>query len=76
MESEDAREAKTTQMAQAPGGNAESANVKQDSKQEVAACSRVWRIARRCKEWFFHLKCKISFSLVLGKTPSCRKPEV
>lgn len=61
MESEDAREAKTTQMAQAPGGNAESANVKQDSKQEVAACSRVWRIARRCKEWFFHLKCKIFF---------------
>ncbi|XP_029896412.1 C-type lectin domain family 2 member L-like [Aquila chrysaetos chrysaetos] len=57
MESEDEQEAETTRMAQAPGGNAESANVEQDSKQEVAACSWVWRIGRRCKEWFFQSKC-------------------
>ncbi|XP_069662866.1 C-type lectin domain family 2 member B-like [Haliaeetus albicilla] len=52
MESEDEREAETTRMAQAPGGSAESTNV----RQEVAACSWVWRIARRCKEWFFQSK--------------------
>ncbi|XP_075364983.1 NKG2-E type II integral membrane protein-like isoform X3 [Mycteria americana] len=56
MESEYEQEAETIQMTQAPVGNVDSTNVKQDGKQEGAASSWVWRTGRRCKMWFLQSK--------------------
>ncbi|KAM6213516.1 C-type lectin domain family 2 member B-like isoform 1-T2 [Sarcoramphus papa] len=66
MESEDGQEAETTQMDQVPLANIDSTNVKQDTKQEVAASSWARRTGRRCKEWFLQSKsCCVCLALVL-----------
>ncbi|KAM7129872.1 C-type lectin domain family 2 member D-like isoform 1-T2 [Ciconia maguari] len=68
MESEDEQEAETTRMTQAPVGNIDSTNVKQDGKQERAASSWVWRTGRHCKMWFLQSKFRwlcLAFGFVL-----------
>ncbi|XP_009984729.1 PREDICTED: C-type lectin domain family 2 member A-like, partial [Tauraco erythrolophus] len=58
MEFEDERRAEAIPMARASVGNGNSANARQDVRQDVAARWWVQRTGRRCKEWFLRSRAR------------------